>query len=162
ETLFKDQERFLAEFRSSVMQEAGLLNALVPGADFKLPKDLLVAMPELELDPATNTYLRGRNSKNIGDQLANLTTKMDSLKVALEQQVRSADRELQDYIANQQKNIQDNLANFVIVANDCSNLMYAAEGIVAKFTNDRQQQETEARQAAADWCRRFYDLSTNP
>lgn len=162
ETLFKDQERFLAEFRASVTQEAGLLNALVPGADFTLPKDLMIAMPELELDPATNTYLRGRNSKNIGDQLANLATKMDSLKSALEQQGKAADKELQDYIANQQKNIQDNLKNFEKVANDCSNLMDAAEGIVTQFNNERQSQETEARQAAADWCRRFYDLSTNP
>lgn len=162
EGLFNDQARFFAEFKSAVMQEAGLLNALVPGADFKFPEDMFISMPELALDPSTNTYIRGGDSQSIGRKLSAVSTKMATLKDALIEQGRAADTQLTKYIAEQKSNMQDNLDAFKELAKSCDEKMTEAEAISRDYIARRMEDEQKAKSAAGDFCRRFYNLSTNP
>lgn len=162
ETLFKDQERYLAEFRSAVMQEAGLLNALVPGADFVFPEDLLVSAPELKLDSAeTQTYLRG-SPETIEKDLNDLAKRMKSLQKSLSDQGGKADKVLADYIREQKSNIKENKDKFKDVMAKCDRLKTGAEDFVMKYNEESKKAEAKAQADAEGWCRRFYDLSENP
>lgn len=160
--LFTDQKRYFTEFQAIVEAEAGLLNGLIPGADFVIPKDMFVSMPELALDSQTGVYLRGENSETLGLSLDKMTTKMEQLKSSMENQGKLAQQELQKYIKDQEGSMRELQGKFEKVAKQCDERLSEAEGIVANFNSERQQAEQKARSTAGEFCGRFYDLSTNP
>ncbi|MFX3675638.1 MAG: hypothetical protein ACN6I6_01245 [bacterium] len=160
EGLFNDQARFFAEFKSSVMQEAGLLNALVPGADFKFPEDMFISLPELVL--SNGVYVRGGSSAAIEAQLSQAATKMKALKQELQNQGRLAETQLKNYIREQESNIKENRDNFKKVVTACDQRLQEAEAVTNNFNAKMQEEEEKKKTAAGDFCRRFYNLSTNP
>mgnify|MGYP003645661569 CR=1 FL=1 len=160
EGLFNDQARFFAEFKSSVLQEAGLLNALVPGADFKFPEDMFISLPELVL--SNGVYVRGGSSEAIAAQLATAASKMKALKNELQQQGRLAENQLKNYIKEQESNIKESRRNFAEVVKACDQRLQEAEGITNNFNKTMQEEQDKKRAAASGFCRRFYNLSTNP
>ncbi len=161
-TLFTEQAATFGQFKAAVMQEAGLLNALIPGADFVFPEDNFISMPELTLDPKTNTYIRGGDSATIARKLNAMAGKMGELKTALAEQGKKADRQIDKYIAEQEQNIQDNKKSFEDLVQACEGRIAEASNINSDYIAKMQKNEQDAKSAAGDFCRRFYDLSTNP
>ena len=161
-SLFTEQAATFAQFKAAVMQEAGLLNALIPGADFEFPADNFISMPELKLDPETNTYIRGGNSVVIGQQLNAMATKMGQLKDALARQGELADRQIGEYIAEQKKNIEDNKKEFEKLVRSCNDKIAEASNIHSQWITTMRKNEQDARSAAGDFCQRFYDLAIHP
>ncbi|PIP89732.1 MAG: hypothetical protein COW01_08150 [Bdellovibrionales bacterium CG12_big_fil_rev_8_21_14_0_65_38_15] len=161
-TLFTEQAATFAQFKAAVMQEAGLMNALIPGADFAFPEDNFISMPELTLDPKTNTYIRGGDSAKIGQQLNAMAGKMAELKTALVAQGEKADKQINQYITEQRKNVEKNKTAFQDIVKTCNQRITEATEINRDYNSTMQKNEQDAKSAAGDFCRRFYDLSTNP
>ncbi len=132
------QEQVLQTIRGQVERDQQFLRRFFPGANFELPADMFVAMPEMQNSEEFGVQLLNGGNLNFLDAVAD---KIDDLKASLETQKGSVNQAIEQYMNEQKTAMEQDRARWSALKTDCE----------AKANQFRQQvaQRNEAGAKAA-------------
>lgn len=158
EALVATQEGILQQIVQQVLADAEFLSQYFPGADFVYPSELFVEMPEMALRHGEK--LRGGGEISFDD----LINKVESLRQQLAAQADKIDREINEYMVEVERAIQENRQKWAGIKSACE----GASQAIAKSIADSQAQQAQAQSQADDevgkFCRQYNRIAgaSNP
>lgn len=158
EALIATQEGILQQIVAAVISDAEFLSQYFPGADFVYPGDLFVAMPEMI--NRNGEQLRGGGNISFDDLIAKVT----SMKKALSDQADLINGEVNEYMAEVTRGIEQNKQKWAGIKQKCQ-ASYGQLAQQAQQANQQgQQAQAEQDSAVGEFCDRFEGLrgSQNP
>lgn len=149
------QEQILQSVKAQVTRDAEFIRRFIPGSEYAFPKDLFVPMPEDKKHPKFGILMKGGGDLK---EIENLPKKLEELKGMLAQQAKAVEKELNQYIADQEKAIQGNMKRWSKIAKACEK----AEQGSQKMAADAYKAQQEEYGKAAQFCKKYNMLRENP
>ncbi|MCP4913026.1 MAG: hypothetical protein GY909_07895 [Oligoflexia bacterium] len=149
------QEQILQSVKAQVTRDAEFIRRFIPGSEYAFPKDLFVPMPEDKKHPKFGILMKGGGDLK---EIENLPKKLEELKGMLAQQAKAVEKELNQYIADQEKAVQDNMKRWSKIAKDCEK----AEKGSQKMAADQYKAQQDEYGKAAQFCKKYNMLRENP
>ncbi len=161
--LVTQQEALLTQIRNQVLSDADFIKNYFPGATWEFPKDLFIKMPEEEMVEAFGVKIRGGGDFSLS-YLDNLAKQIEETLVGtLKQQQTKMNATLKDYIAKQDRAMQENLKKWENLANSCSKNMANFEKQLAEAAKKKAEATQQANADKLEHCAKIDKiLSSNP
>jgi hypothetical protein len=159
EHLVVQQKAFLEQLKQKVIADGKYLQQYFPGANYKIPEDLRIDVPELQ-DTEFGIQLFGGGTLKFLD---NLPKEIDKLKESLASQGRAIDREVKKYMDDQKAAMVENKKKWEKLANNCASLEADYREKTKQYNQEQAQQYNAGLAEAKNFCRRFDKLAgSNP
>jgi len=155
---------YLEQLRQKVLADAKYLQQYFPGANYVLPEDLFLKVPQLSAGKAGSQdlgvdLLGGGNL----DFLDKLPEQIAKLKTALGTQSSKVMNLTKNYIDTQKKSMQDNQKKWTKLAGDCAGKEKEYRQGIAMMNANNKKAYDDALAKAKAFCRRFDRLAqVNP
>lgn len=144
--------------KNTVLDIAKTIQARFPGTNFEIPKDMFISMPELKKDSF------GVDMANDGNLsfMDELPKKIDLLKKMFADQQAIANKEIDNYIREQNSAMEKEKGFWRGLATECEQNITTSSRELAKMNNERAKRENEQKDKVGTFCRRYSSLSTHP
>ena len=148
--LIASQNEVLKEIKRLTNNYAQMINATVPGADFRFPEEMFITPPDPSESELGIFLIGGDDMDSLFDQLPQ---KIEEIKGALGEQHQKMMGQLQKFIDDQNQKIRQRLEAWKGIAATCNEGMQKNMEQMA----NQQQQHAEAMQKRDAFCHRFYN-----
>lgn len=106
--LIAGQEALLKSIKNQVGQDAQYFSSYFKGANFELPSDVFIKLPEMSIDPKYGVNLRGGGSLDFLEK--DLPEQLDKMKEAMKEQGKKMDDAIARHLNEQKAAIAQNEA----------------------------------------------------
>jgi hypothetical protein len=150
--LFKAQTANIENLTKMIQQK-------FPGSNFEIPKDLFITLPPTSKDKFGIDLVSNGDMDKI---LAELPTKIDSLKEMFGNQKTAMDAQIDDYTAKIRDNMSKEKSRFEALLSTCKSAASATEQALNRMNQDGAKAQNETNKKVAQFCRKYDALRNNP
>ncbi len=148
--------------KSAVTNMTKLIQSRFPGTNFNIPEDMFVKMPELKKDTYGVEMAADGNLASFLDGADSMPNKIDKLKEMFKLQKDEVDNSIKDYIALQERAMNDQKAKWDKLAGQCKNFINQSSAEIAKMNAEGQKRQAEEDKNVAKFCKKYNSISQNP
>lgn len=161
--LVAQQEFFLNQIKSQVVNDAEFIKRFIPGSLYSFPDDLFIDMPEEAMVNDYGVALRGGG--NLDSLVVDLPKKLETLKGMLEGQRLNVTKHLGDYLKDQAEGMQKDAQKWTALKEKCNAAIEGYNQQVAQQNQAGAEADAKAREAdalAQTFCQKYSDAAMNP
>lgn len=155
EGLVARQEQLLSAVKQQVLRDSEFLKQFFPGANYALPPDLFVKVPELSENNPFGVPMRGTPSLEF---LKSLPGNIEKLKNQLAQQSKKVDEAIGTYMGEQKTAMMKNLSNWKKLKTQCAAAEKAFRQQVAQADKQRRDEFAKKKGEIGEFCNKFGKL----